>query len=402
MAAVWQVQLESNAMILTSNAESAAQRVRARARKIYPKMGTHSQAPLAELLNTLPILSKADLACHFPTNDRWLETAVLFSETSGTTGQPLQTPRAASDLAWNSINQVNAYRRFLQPGVDRVAILHPSILSPFIEASSIALRELCIGQVRVFPIPRVCDYKRIFEVLERYQITAIMSTPSLVYKLLFELAKLGQGGPPRSLKKLLLTGENLTPSSIGNLKKIIGPDSLVVPFVYGSSEAATLMLGREDGFFDPILDDFIFEFQDSDEDDGKKLIVTWLRDGLMPILRYDTGDYFAAVPTISPALRFLGRVGSNSIERRFLTTVEQALHSLDKPVFHYQGTFSEVNRQLNLSVVVAPTDATIKPTLEERLRECLPAWKATIHVNPELIEFMQFSPASKTGKLTSC
>jgi phenylacetate-CoA ligase len=403
MAAVLQVQPERKAMILTSNAKSAAQRVRARARQIYPKIETHSQALLAELLDTLPILSKADLVCYLPTDYRWLETAVLFSETSGTTGQPLQTPRGASDLAWNSINQVNAYRRFLQPGVDRVAILHPSILSPFIEASSIALREMGIGQVRVFPIPRVCDYKRIFEVLERYQITAIMSTPSLVYKLLYEFAKLGQGGPPRSLKKLLLTGEALTPSSICNLKKIIGPDSLVVPFVYGSSEAATLMLGREDGFFDPILDDFIFELRDSDDDDeGKKLIVTWLRDGLMPILRYDTGDYFATVSTATPALRFLGRTGSNSIERRFLTTVEQALHSLEEPVFHYQGTFSEADRQLNLSVVVAPTDATIKSALEERLRVCLPAWKATIHVNSELIEFMQFSPAPKTGKLTSC
>jgi hypothetical protein len=82
--------------------------------------------------------------------------------------------------------------------------------------------------------------------------------------------------------------------------------------------------------------------------------------------------------------------------------VEQAAHSLDKPVFHYQGTFSEVNRQLNLSIVIARTDRAMKPALEERLRECLPAWKATVHVNPEVIEFMQFSPTPKTTKLTSC
>jgi hypothetical protein len=56
-------------------------------------------------------------------------------------------------------------------------------------------------------------------------------------------------------------------------------------------------------------------------------------------------------PTMSPALRFRGRIGSNSAERRFRSKVEQVMYSLDKPVFHYQGTFSEANRQLNVSAV---------------------------------------------------
>ena len=389
-------------MILTSHPESAAQRVRARACKIHPQIVTHAETQLTELLETLPVLSKSDLAHHLPSEERWLETAVLFSETSGTTGQPLQTPRGAGDLAWNAINQANAYRRFLQPSVDRVAVLHPSILSPFIEASSMALRELSIGQVRVYPIPRVCDYRRIFDVFERYRITTVMSTPSLMYKLLYEFTKFGDGRPPKSLKKLLLTGEQLSSSSISNFKQLMGSDALVAPFVYGSSEAATLMLGREDGLFDPVLDDFVFELRGSGEHDGKKLIVTWLRDGLMPILRYDTGDFFELVPAISPALRFLGRIGSNSVERRFRSKVEEAVHSLDKPVFHYQGTFSEAIRQLNVSVVVAQFDATTKYELEAKLRECLPSWQATVEVNPESIEFTQFSPAPKTEKFTSC
>lgn len=389
-------------MILTSHPESAAQRVRARARQIHPQIVIHAETQLTELLETLPVLSKSDLARHLPSDDRWLETAALFSVTSGTTGQPLQTPRGAGDLAWNAINQATAYRRFLQPGVDRVAILHPSILSPFIEASSMALRELSIGQVRVYPIPRVCDYRRIFDVLERYRITTVMSTPSLVYKLLYEFTKLGEGRPPHSLKKLLLTGEELSPSSICNFKQIMGPSALVAPFVYGSSEAATLMLGREDGLFDPVLDDFVFELRDSDEDDEKKLIVTWLREGLMPILRYDTDDYFAVAPTAFPVLRFPGRVGSNSAERRFRSKVEKAMYSLDEPVFHYQGTFSEVNKQLNISVVVVSPDEATKLALEEKLRECLPSWQAIVHVNPESMEFMQFSPSPKIGKLTSC
>lgn len=182
----------------------------------------------------------------------------------------------------------------------------------------------------------------------------------------------------------------------------MGPGTLVAPFVYGSSEAATLMLGREDGLFDPVLDDFVFELRDSDEGDEKKLIVTWLREGLMPILRYDTGDYFAVTPTVFPALRFLGRDGSNSVERKLRSKVEQIMYSLDKPVFHYQGTFSAANKQLNISVVVTSPDEATKLALEEKLREYLPSWQASVHVNPESMEFMQFSPSPKIGKLVSC
>lgn len=389
-------------MILTSHPDSAAQRVRTRARQIHPAICIPSGVSLAETLHRLPVLSKADLARHLPPEERWLETAVLFSETSGTTGLPLQTPRGASDLAWNALNQATAYRRFLQPGVDRVAILHPSILSPFIEASSIALRELGIGQVRVYPIPRVCDYQRIFSVLDRYRITTVMSTPSLAYKLLYEFTRLESRRPPTSLSKLLLTGEELSPASIHNFRQIMGPDALVAPFVYGSSEAATLMLGRQDGMFDPVLDDFIFEFHEAGQDDGKKLIVTWLREGLMPILRYDTGDYFVPPSPVLSALRFLGRVGSTAAERKFRADVEQALYAMPVPVFHYEGQFSPTHKQLKLSVVLASPTADAAILVEEVLRHRLPSWRITVQVNPATMDFLQFSPSPKIGKLIPC
>lgn len=389
-------------MILTSHFDSAAQRLRARAKQIHPTISISSDASLEKMLNSLPVFSKKDLARHLPPDERWLETAVLFSETSGTTGQPLQTPRGAVDLTWNAWNQAMAYRRFLQPGVDRVAILHPSVLSPFIDASSLALRELGIGQVRVYPIPRVCDYQRIFSVLERYQITTIMSTPSLVYKLLYEFSQLGNGQPPKYLRKLLLTGEELSSASIHNFKQIIGTDTLVAPFVYGSSEAATLMLGREDGMFDPVLDDFIFELHDAGQEDGKKLIVTWLREGLMPILRYDTGDYFADQLTSSSALRFIGRAGSSAVERKFRADVEQILYSLTWPVFHYEGRFSAVDRQLNLAIVLGSPTTAVTSAIKDALHAGLPSWRITVNINPASIDFLQFSPSPKIGKLIPC
>lgn len=389
-------------MILTSHPESAAHRVRARIRQIHPQIFVQPEIQLPQLLQTLPILSKSDLTRHLSSEEHLLETAVLFSETSGTTGQTLQTPRGACDLSWNANNQAIAYRRYLQPGVDRVALLHPCILSPFIEASSIALRELHIGQVRVYPIPRVCDYRRIFEVLERYKITTVMSTPSLAYKLLYEFTKLEIGRHPHHLKKLMLTGEEVSVPSICNFKKILGIDALVVPIFYGSSEAATLMLGREDGLFDPILDDFIFELGEAGQDNERKLLVTWLREGLMPILRYDTGDCFTFEPATYPALRFLGRVGTSSTERKLLYEIEKTIYALDIPVFHYEGKYSEVTREIQISVVIATANEATKLVIEEKLNQYLPSWQTTVHVNPNCLKFMHFSPAPKIRKLTSC
>jgi phenylacetate-CoA ligase len=401
MAVAWLDRREMTAMILTSNAESAAQRLHRRARQVHPDLTLPAHGSLVDLLSSLPVLSKDDLVSHLELDEHWLETAVLFSETSGTTGRALQTPRGACDLAWNAANQANAYRRFVHAGVDRVAILHPSVLSPFIEASSIALRHLGIGQIRIFPIPRVCDYRRIFEVLARYRITAIMTTPSLAYKVLYEFASAGQELPP-CLHKLLLTGEELSCSSIRHFKRIMRRDALVAPFVYGSSEAATLMLGRHDGLFDPILDDFIFELHDTSAQEGKRLVVTWLRDGLMPMVRYDTGDLFDVATALDPVLRFSGRVGLTESDREFRTQVERALHALEVPVYHFEGTFSKSERRLNASVAIVLSDQAHAPAMEASLREHLPGWQVRLHANPASMEFLQFSPSPKTEKLTSC
>ena len=163
---------------------------------------------LGQVLSKLPVLTKADLIAYGQGNQEdFLRTAILFSETSGTTDVPLQTPRGIRDLQWNILNQIIAYKRYLQPGFDRVAVIHPSVLSPFVEASCLALHQLGVGYVRLFPIPEVCTYKRILAVLERYRITAMMTTPTLAYKVLYEIRNLGAKTDQLPLKKALLTRE---------------------------------------------------------------------------------------------------------------------------------------------------------------------------------------------------
>ena len=190
---------------------------------------------LANLLNSIPVISKSDLIKLG--NDAYSQPEskiMLFSETTGTTGNPLSTPRGQDEFSWNTYNQANAYRRHLQPGLDRIAILHPSVMSPFVEVSARALQELGIGYVRIYPIPSVCDYERIYKILEFHGITAIMSTPTLIYKMIYELKKVGNGVLPLMLSKLLLTGELVSKAALSNMDQVLGRDiGAARSFVYG-------------------------------------------------------------------------------------------------------------------------------------------------------------------------
>jgi len=316
MVGAWQVLHEESLvnLILTADARSAKHAVYRHAQRIHGHNGLKRCDELHDLINHVPVINKAALQDKLK-NENWLIKSLLYSETSGTTGMPLPTPRGKEDLHWNAMNQAYAYRRFLNPGDDRVAILHPSILSPFVEASAMALQMLNTGYVRIYPIPEICDYSRLYDVIDRYAVTTIMSTPSLACKLLYEFMR-QKGGIPCSLKKLLLTGEPLGTASKENFQRIIGVDNktLIAPFVYGSSEIATVMHGKKDGSFEPILEDFVFELRENTDFPGSyRLILTWLREGVMPILRYDTNDYFMFNGDIkSPSLRFLGRAPPGS------------------------------------------------------------------------------------------
>ncbi|ACR32866.1 coenzyme F390 synthetase-like protein [Burkholderia glumae] len=367
---------------------------------------------LSRLLAQLPLCGKSELAAHGrDAIEEQLEKALLFSETSGTTSAPLNTPRGTVDLKWNTLNQVFAYKRHLQPGVDHVAILHPGVLSPFVEASARALQELGVGYARVYPIPHVCEYERIYGVLDRYRITTIMSTPTLVYKLLYELKAVGNGVLPRSLKKLLLTGEHFSQVSAFNLGRMLGPEGRAVPFVYGSSEAATLMVGMEDGTYRAIPEDFIFEIVPTDavptdtQPDrlSGRLVVTWLREGLLPILRYDTNDLFTVekdVATGDYVFHFEGRTTPYVLDARQKDAIERTVYGFAFPVFHYECLAQQNRREIMVTIVTSPSDApaSLGDAAEHLARQLGDNWSVTFAVNPPDSRFYEFSPTPKTNR----
>jgi phenylacetate-coenzyme A ligase PaaK-like adenylate-forming protein len=406
-------------LVITQNPQSAMARVRKIAKRLY-ELDVHNHCnDLGELLSKLPIIHKPDLVtyCNASRED-FLANAILFSETSGTTASPLQTPRGKQDLAWNVLNQTIAYKGLVQPGIDRVAILHPSVLSPFVEASALALQALGVGYVRVFPIPGVCEYQRIYDVLERYEITAVMSTPSLVYKLLFELGKLKKGKLPPTLKNIFVTGERFLPESARNLERIIGQGSQAQPFVYGASETATIMVGRPDGNYRPITEDFIYEIH-NDKDSSMtinpvlgeslvrgNLIVSWLRDGMLPILRYDTGDIFTVrkEPVSSEyVFQFEGRNDSGAFDIDTQHRIEGALYNLLMPIYHFECRADFRRTEVAIDIITAPECEPSSAEVASAVTNALAGgWSATVSVNRSEHPFLAFSPSPKTQKFIKC
>lgn len=337
-------------MIVTQCKDFANARI---SRLLRPDQAGNEQSigkSLEETLSFLPVTDKKYLSEYTQIKkDNLLQECILFSETSGSTGTPLMTPRNPVDLAWNVNNQAESYRDLIQSGKDRVAIISPGILSPFIEASAFALNLIGVGYVRIYPIPGVCDYERMNKVINEYQITTIMTTPSLIMKYIYESKKRNL---VNKFNKILLTGERIPQSFGDNIRRILGDESIeVIPFVYGSSETATLMKGTKDFIYKSFDKDFVFELLDPvslersqpvyDESDRKVyegcLVVTWLRDGALPVLRYNTKDIFELEVTSSGkrTWKYIKRYqdSNNGFDEN---TIENIMYSSDVPVFCFR------------------------------------------------------------------
>lgn len=375
-----------------------------------------SISSLSTLLPLLPVIDKSRLI-------EWGDAAyaasdskiMLFSETSGTTSVPLSTPRGQDEFKWNTFNQARAYRRHLQPELDKVAILHPSVMSPFVEISARALQEIGVGYLRLFPIPKICDYARIYRVLENYGITTLMSTPTLIYKLLFELKKCQHGKLPNSLQKLLLTGEYITQNNLSNMDKILGRGvGSARAFVYGSSEVATVMYGARDATYQGYLNDFVFEvipikaawierLEKPKNAVTGHLLISWLRDGIMPMLRYNTGDIFTVWRDEKSGkwlFRAEGREQDELVTPWFRALVDESVYGTQYPVYHYDAEVSD--GKLCITVIAELRDAEEKQQFQIYINDRLHGldMNVQVRINPDTHPFYEFSPFPKSASFT--
>lgn len=407
----------------TKSDERARDVLRARCRNI-PALAKFApllrEAELAEILQTLPETDKSfyqHAGEQAYSADR--SSVLLFSETSGTSGSgPLLTPRGRDDLHWNTRNQAHAYSQWLEPHHDRIMLLNPSVMSPFIEGSARALFDLGVAQMRAFPIPRICDWARMGRLINDYELTAIMSTPTLIFKLMCELDNLGIEVP--SLRQFILTGEQLSRQCLNALDQVLGIPGASKVLVYGSSEAATVMHGVADGGYRGYLSDFLFEIKPVDfkwkkqvartlPDDAVvgQLLITWLRDGIMPLVRYNTKDLFAAYrdpQSKDPVFRALGReneTGLSPVQTEALDGLLLGETRLGADlVYHYDvllfPTRAEISVITSRNSLHGAVDAGVLEDLEKVLQR-----PVSLSVNPPEHPFFDFSPLAKTTRITA-
>jgi phenylacetate-coenzyme A ligase PaaK-like adenylate-forming protein len=365
-------------------------------------------------------LSPLDFLAQFPVYDKRglleqgerlfeleLDSAVVLSETSGTTGMPaLVTPRSAEELRWNSRNIARAFNSTLSPALDRAAILHPAIMSPFAEACGLALAQLGIPYLRIYPIPKVCSYERLIRVLRSYDITAIMTTATLAYKVLYERSLLDTARGAWKVDKYLLTGELLTEASLRNLSLISGGKAS--PFVYGSSEAATCFNGCEGGKYHPCLRDFVFELVPIDDRRAYyELLITWLNTGVRPLVRYNTHDvvsYGVGCPCGDPGvwLDAHGRNTEDALGFEQRRKLDEIVFGVGTSVYHYDLSIGPSEAVLTLILDGEPPDGEAKRVarlLTETIQREL-GFTVGVVVNPRGHEFYDFSPTTKTERVS--
>lgn len=366
------------------------------------------------VLDAFPITDKAFYIHH--ASDAFLETkrsVLLFSETSGTSGSPpLLTPRGRTDLTWNTYNQSLAYREHVFAGHDRVMLLNPSVMSPFIEGSSRALYDLGVAHMRVFPIPKICNWERIGRLINDYTITTIMSTPTLILKLLYEMDRLGVKIP--SINKLLITGEHISSALIKTLDTMLGIAGATRPLIYGSSEAASVMFGRKDGDYRAFIDDFVFEILQTDFDWQHQILktlpsnavfgslcISWLRDGIMPLVRFNTEDLFSCwleATTDEYVFRSHGRaLNALGLTPVHVQLIEDCLWSGEDilgKVFHYDMQRSDASTRLN---TVTSTNPKLFPVgeVQQRIGDMIHQ-KVQVYLNPEGHSFYDEAPRAKS------
>ncbi len=340
-----------------------------------------SKQNLERILTEIPVSTKRALMDYREKNAKhYLPDSLLFAETSGTTAKPLQIPRTRFDLQ-NGVKNYNlVYERIVRPNQDRVAFIHPSYLSPLRDITVRTLQDLNVGIMTLFPIPGLYTYDRIHGALKQNTVTTLVGSPSTIHQLLYNFQMLDLE-LPLSVDKILVTGEYFTEKHASNIKRLINRNCYVASIIFGANEIGMMMYGEDDFTYRGLAHDFIFECLPLENEDDfihsslpgaqtGELLVTSLTQSIMPVVRYATSDVFNFIPENDGTYRFqhIGRKDEYPINLRIRNLIDDALYSLQCPIFHYNLTVTRDGTNAIVQVL-SPADLTedIKHEIVDRI-----------------------------------
>ncbi|OXM64712.1 hypothetical protein CF165_26115 [Amycolatopsis vastitatis] len=239
-----------------------------------------------------------------------------YYESSGTTGDPVAAPKALDDLAANTINIGEMWRRVLTPA-DSALILINGPFAPAGYQFEKVMEYLGVLSLRLWVDNVTGDYTRILRLLRELSVSTYVGSPSRLLEMLHFAYRHGE--PLPRFRRLLLMAEQAGPSLLRHLERLTGAKAFVGSF--GSSETGTTAATCEQGRLHLQVQSYLFELADSrgirpvrgDRDEGE-LVVTCLDLRARPLLRYRTGDLVEVTGTpcpcgvALPVVRTLGRV----------------------------------------------------------------------------------------------
>ncbi|MCV2458634.1 phenylacetate--CoA ligase family protein [Streptomyces sp. ICN988] len=226
--------------------------------------------------------------------------ALVYYETTGTTGASTPCPRDAKDVFTSDLHVEEACRRlFAARYGDRMPMLGlmgPSELYAFGDTFGEVAQRLGASHVKIWPeSPRV-GFQKALRLMHQLDVEVVVGAPALCLGLAKAARHYGYD-LRRDFKVdlFLVLGEICTPAFARNVASLWGADTL--PILYGSQEALAVATGCAEGRLHLSRPNYLPEVIDpaTGRSLGRtgegELVLTMLIDGIKPLVRYRTGDH---------------------------------------------------------------------------------------------------------------
>lgn len=382
--------------------------------------GVDIETVTPENMSVLPFTTKADLrreSHDMLSGD--IRDALIYYETTGTTGPATPCPRGPKDVACSNVHLEKSLRNlFAHYFGDRkpvVGLMGPSELYSFGDTFGDVVTRIGACHAKIWPESQRVGYRKALQLMRDLKIDVVMCSPAACANL--AKAAVHNGYDPRkdfNVKLFLVLGEICTPEFAGNVHSIWGADAL--PTLYGTQELMVVATGCSRGRMHLSRPNYLVEVVDPDtgaslgRQGTGELVLTMLVDDIKPLVRYRTNDLATVRPNTcgcglpGPEIEVIGRVPDRIAlgEGRFRPAeIEAALLDGLSGCLGYQvviGRDAEGNDQLTIHLdllqdISGPV-AEVAAAMTARVRERLGVASSVV-VDPDL------DPITQTGAYVS-
>ncbi|WP_159772480.1 phenylacetate--CoA ligase family protein [Streptomyces sp. HM190] len=371
-------------------------------------------------MGVLPFTTKADLRRELHdmlSGD--IRDALIYYETTGTTGPATPCPRGPKDIACSNVHLEKSLRSlFTHYFGDRkpvIGLMGPSELYSFGDTFGDVVTRIGACHAKIWPESQRVGYRKALELMRDLEIDVIMCSPAACANL--AKAAVHNGFDPRKdfkVKLFLVLGEICTPEFSANVKSIWGADAL--PTLYGTQELMVVATGCSRGRMHLSRPNYLVEVVDPDtgeslgQEGTGELVLTMLVDDIKPLVRYRTNDLATVGPNTcdcglpGPEIQVIGRVPDRIAlgEGKFRPAeIEAALLDGVGGCLGYQVVIGkdadggdEVTVHLEMLEEISGPTEVIAEGMIQRIRERLGV-PAKVVVDPDL------DPITQTGAYVS-